>query len=92
MLFVCTESPSSLNSTGLWNFQCTDGNSSGTVSVVSGLHIISVTANVPHDCYAVGIGDVVLWLVDEGNQTCEKNIIVESDSGVEFTSNLTGKA
>ena len=88
-LFVYTESP--LNTTGFWNFQCTDGNINGTVSVVPGLHIKLVTATVPQDCYAIGINDVVLWLDGDG-ETCQKNIIVESDAGVDFTSNLTGKA
>lgn len=62
------------------------------MSVVPGLHIILVTANVPQDCYAVGTDDVVLWLLDgPDNQTCEKSIIVENDAGVVvFTSNLTG--
>jgi len=67
-----------------------DKNFNGTVSVVPGLHMISVTASVPQDCYAIGTDDVVLW-TDGDNRTCQKNIIVESDSGTTvFTSNLTG--
>lgn len=85
---TCTESPSPLNSTGLWNFYCEDGSINGTVSVVPGLHIISVTTNVPQDCYAIGTGDVVLWVLHGGNQTCEKNVTVESDDGQVF---FTGK-
>ena len=82
---------SSLNATGFWNFQCTDGSINETVSVVPGLHIKLVTATVPQDCYAIGTNDVVLWLDGDG-EACQKNIIVESDAGVDFTSNLTGKA
>lgn len=90
---MCTEYPSLLNKTGDWNFECIDGNFSGKVSVVPGLHIISVTASIPHDCYAVGIGDVVLWLdADNNHQNCQKNVIVESDSNDRLTLNLTGNA
>ena len=86
------ESPSALNSTGFWNFYCEDGSTNGTVSVVPGLHIISVTMSIPHDCYAIGTGDVVLWVLDGGNRSCEKKIIIESDDGEVFTANFTGKA
>lgn len=90
-LFVYIEYP--LNTTGFWNFQCTNGSVNGTVSVIPGLHIKLLTANVPQDCYAIGTNDVVLWLDGDDEETCQKNIIVESDAGnVDFTSNLTGKA
>lgn len=90
ILIFCThtESPSPLDATGVWNFECTDGSANGTVSVVRGLHIVLVTASVPQDCYVIGVDDVVLW-VNGDNQTCEKSIIVESDTGIEFTSNIT---
>ena len=90
-IYFSKESPPLLNNIGLWNFRCTDGNLNGTVSVVPGLHIISVTANVPKNCYAIGVGDVVLWL-DGDNRTCQKNITVENDfDKTIFTSNLTSK-
>ena len=85
---MLTESP--LNDIGLWNFECSGGQPNGTVSVVPGLHIKLLTANVPQDCYAISTYDVVLWLNGDG-ENCHKNIIVESNSGVDFTSNLTGK-
>ena len=88
---LCTEYSPPLNKTGFWNFQCVNENFTGAVSVVPGLHMISVTASVPQDCYAIGTDDVVLW-IDGDNQTCRKNIVVESDFGsIKFTSNLTGK-
>ena len=50
-----------------------------------------MTASVPQDCYAISTNDVVLWLNGDG-ESCQKNIVVESDFGVGFNSNLTSKS
>lgn len=95
MFFAYLENASLLRETGKWNFQCSDRNLSGTVSVVPSLHVISLAAKQLHNCYAIGVGDVVSW-IDSNNHTnshtCQKSIkIIKTSFNDVVTLNLTGK-
>ena len=93
MFFAYLENASLLCETGKWNFQCSDRNLSGIVSVVPSLHVISLAAKQLHNCYAIGVGDVVSWIDSNNhtnNHTCQKSIKI-SFNNVD-TLNLTGKA
>jgi len=69
-----------LRQTGKWNFQCLDGNLSGTVSVVPSLHVISLAAKQLHKCYAIGLGDVVSWINGDRHDCLNSIKIIEINS------------
>jgi len=58
---------------------------------VPSLHVISLAAKQVHNCYAIGVGDVVSW-IDNDDLTCLKSIkIIKTSFNNVVTLNLTGK-